>query len=185
MLLTDLLIRTAANVAAIFILVRLIYMARGGERDYAFTFALFNIVIFVTCLLLGSAQINLGFAFGLFAVFSILRYRTVMLPIKEMALLFTAISIGIINALANNAPDYLIPAAANVVILAASYILSSFAGREQHKDITYERIALIPPHKHTELIADLRTRTGLNIHRIHITSIDLLHDTAQIRVFYR
>ncbi len=84
-----------------------------------------------------------------------------------------------------NAPYYLIPAPTNVAILTVSYILSNIARWKQHKDITYERIALIPPHKHTELIADLRTRTGLNIHRIHITSIDLLHDTAQIRVFYR
>ena len=46
-------------------------------------------------------DVNIGFGFGLFAVFAILRYRTNPIPIKEMTYLFIVIGLAMINALAN------------------------------------------------------------------------------------
>ena len=48
-----------------------------------------------------SIMMNLGFAFGLFAIFSILRYRTETIPIREMTYQFLVITLGAINGLAD------------------------------------------------------------------------------------
>lgn len=48
----------------------------------------------------------------------------------------------------------------------------------------YDRIELITPDKHDELMADLCKRTGLNIEKIEIGHIDFLRDAAFIRVYY-
>jgi hypothetical protein len=43
---------------------------------------------------------------------------------------------------------------------------------------------MIKPDKREELIAELRERTGLNIHRVSINEIDFLKDTAMISYYY-
>ncbi len=178
-------IRLFINLISIFIITRGIYYPSGRQRQYVFSFAVFNIVIFVTCLLLSSAGINLGFAFGLFAVFSIMRYRTVMIPVKEMGYLFVSISIGILNALVLSGDNFLLLAAANVLIIATIYVLDRYAGVEVYKEIVYERIQLITPDNRSELIADLSSRTGLTVYKVDIVSIDFLHDTAVIHAYYK
>ncbi len=178
-------IRLLINLISISIITLGIYYPSGRQRQYVFSFAVFNIVIFGTCLLLSSAGINLGFAFGLFAVFSIMRYRTVMIPVKEMGYLFVSISIGILNALVLSSNNYLLLVVANLLIIATIYLLDRYAGVEVYKEIVYERIQLITPDKRTELLADLSARTGLAVYKADVISIDFLHDTAIIHAYYK
>ena len=77
----ELITRFGINLLAIFILVRLIYYPAHKNKDFLFTFFVFNIIIFT---LLSTTKLKPGFAFGLLAIFSIMRYRTVTVPIKEM-----------------------------------------------------------------------------------------------------
>ncbi|HKL39458.1 MAG TPA: DUF4956 domain-containing protein, partial [Cryomorphaceae bacterium] len=51
--------------------------------------------------------------------------------------------------------------------------------------IEYENIELIKPERQEDLLADLRNRTGLDIHKVYIKRIDFLKDTALIKVHYR
>lgn len=178
-------IRLLINLVCIFIITLGIYYPSGKQRQYVFSFALFNIVIFLTCLLLSSAGINLGFAFGLFAVFSIMRYRTVMIPVKEMGYLFVSISVGILNALVLTNDNYLILIVANVLLIVSIYILERYAGVEVYKEVIYERIQLITPNYREELLKDLATRTGLAVYKVEIVSIDFLHDTAVLHAYYK
>lgn len=76
-------IRFLINLVAIFIMVRLVYFAKHKNRDFMFTLILFNCVNFLICFLLSGANLGIGFAFGLFAIFSIMRYRTVTVPVKK------------------------------------------------------------------------------------------------------
>jgi hypothetical protein len=52
------------------------------------------------------------------------------------------------------------------------------------KQIIYERIELIKPANRVQLYADLHDRLGVKVSRVEIGKIDLLKDTAQLRVFY-
>ncbi|HLP33256.1 MAG TPA: DUF4956 domain-containing protein, partial [Bacteroidia bacterium] len=97
--LMDFVLRYGLNLVAIVILVRFIYYPRHRNQDFVFTFFLFNTLNFLICFLLSSVKLKMGFAFGLFAIFSILRYRTVTVPIREMGYFFLSVAMAIINSL--------------------------------------------------------------------------------------
>ncbi|MCB0813068.1 MAG: DUF4956 domain-containing protein, partial [Flavobacteriales bacterium] len=82
-----------------FVLIRVIYYPIHRKKDYLFTYFLFNILIFFLCVLLNNVKLSIGFAFGLFAIFGILRYRTEQIGIKDMTYLFSVITLAVINAL--------------------------------------------------------------------------------------
>jgi len=126
----------------------------------------------------------LGAAFGLFAVFSMLRYRTENIDTKDMTYLFLAISIGLITAIAKASALEL--CILNCTILLITFLLEGglLLKREMTKSIQYEHIELIKPENHDKLIADLKSRTGLDISRIAVGPIDFLKDTALIKVYY-
>jgi hypothetical protein len=127
---------------------------------------------------------SMGAAFGLFAVFSMLRYRTENISAKDMTYLFFAIALGLITAISKGNWDDL--AIMCVILLGLTALLESgiLMKKENTKMITYEKIHLIIPERREELIQDLRERTGLNIHRVDIQEIDFLKDASQITIFY-
>lgn len=179
-------IRLIINLIASFVLVRLIYYNTHKNKDFLFTFSLFNLLIFIVCALLSTATIQMGFAFGLFAIFSFIRYRTVTVPIREMGYLFASLTIGIVNALAIPGKGFSIIIACNALIIGVLLVLDRFLNlsHENMKEVVYERIDLIVPERRDEMISDLKMRTGLPIHRIEVRSINFLRDVAYIAVFY-
>jgi hypothetical protein len=179
----ELLTRFGINVLAIFILVRLIYYPAHKNKDFLFTFFIFNVIIFI---LLSTTKLKPGFAFGLLAIFSIMRYRTVTVPIKEMGYFFICLAIGMINALSIVDEGYWIVLICNAAILILTIILDRFITltHENIKEITYERIDLITPERRDELMDDLKKRTGLPIHRIEVKNVNFLRDTAKVHIFY-
>jgi hypothetical protein len=184
--LTDFGIRFGINFFVIFVLVRLLYYPLRKNRDFLFTFFLFNIINFLICFLLSSAKLKMGFAFGLFAIFSILRYRTVTVPVREMGYFFISVTLGIINALTTSEQGMIMLVIANLIILSVAWIIDHKVRvtHENYKEVIYDRIDLISPEKRDEMIKDLRQRTGLNIHRVEFSKIDFFKDTARIFVFY-
>jgi hypothetical protein len=168
------------------IIVRLIFYPIYKERDYVFTSLLINISVFLICFMLGSIKVKIGFAFGLFAVFSMLRYRTEQIQIRQMTYMFVVIIIAVINALSDEEISIAEQIIANVSVLAAVYLLEKnlLHDREFIKIITYEKIDLIKPEKYDLLIKDLTDRTGLNIKRAEIDSINFMNDTAKLKILF-
>ncbi|MDX9791169.1 MAG: DUF4956 domain-containing protein [Candidatus Kapabacteria bacterium] len=182
----EFILRLIINLISIFFIARKIYLFRSGNRDYMFTMFIFNVVIFTICFILNSASLSVGFAFGIFAIFSILRYRTYTVPIRDMTYMFVSIALAVLNALAtiNIALVHLL--FINLFIVAIVFLTDrSWVANEHKKFIRYEKIDLIKPERREELISDLRLRTGLNITRVDIGKIDFLRDTAYIRIFYK
>lgn len=97
--LIEALVRLAINVAVLFIIIRLLYNRYSDKKGNLFAFFLMGIMIFVLCIVLKDVELQMGMALGLFAVFSIIRYRTKNMAIKDMAYLFTVIGISAVNAL--------------------------------------------------------------------------------------
>lgn len=175
----------AINLAIIIIIVRFIYYPRQQSKEYVFTFFAFNTIIFFVMSLLNDSEISLGAGFGLFAIFSILRYRTDTIPIREMTYLFVVTALPVINSvlLGTSAyPEFIITNLAIIMVLAVLEFGWGF-DYEIRKTIQYERIDLIRPDRWTELIADLEERTGLPIKRIEIGSFNFLRDTARITIY--
>lgn len=179
-------IRAAINLLVLIALVFLIYYPKYKNKDFIFTFSLFNVLNFLICFLLGSAKIKVGFAFGLFAIFSIMRYRTVAISIKDMGFLFVSVALGMINALATISDNFVLLIGCNLFVLLLTWLLDrmNFMVHENVKEIIYDNIALIKPANRNDLIADLKEKTGINIHRVEIVRINYLKDIAVINVYY-
>jgi hypothetical protein len=141
--------------------------------------------IFFLIYLLGSVKVKIGFALGLFAIFGVLRYRTETIPVREMSYMFGVISLSVINALADSLSfvELLIP---NLAIALLIWMFETFVLRKNlaSKLILYDRIELIDPARREELLADLAKRTGLNITKLNIGSVDFLKDSAIIKIEY-
>jgi hypothetical protein len=181
----DFLPRFIVNTIFIIVLVRGCYFQHSKNRPFAASFILFGTGVFLVTGLLHSADISMGFAFGLFAVFSMLRYRTESITIKEMTYLFLVISIALLTAVG---PIGLLGISIiNVIICIFAYILETefLLPLTDEQIIRYEKIENIRPENRVELVNDLKQRTGLEIKHLSIESVDFLNDTAQIRIFYQ
>ncbi|MAQ69720.1 MAG: DUF4956 domain-containing protein [Flavobacteriales bacterium] len=181
-----LILKTIFNLSIILLLVRGIYYPITKNKDYLFTYLLISLTVFVLCVLLDDVKLQLGFALGLFAIFGIIRYRTDPIPIKEMTYLFLVIGVSVVNALANKKISHAELLFANLVIVFVTYGMERLwlLKHESRKNITYEKIELIVPEKHDELLIDLKNRTGIDIIRFEIKRIDFLRDTANICIYY-
>jgi len=176
----------ALNLASSLVVVRLIYHMAAKRRDFVFTFMLVSTAVFLLCRLLAGVEIDLAFALGLFAIFGIIRYRTNAIPIREMTYLFIVIALAVINALAPIAASWAEIAAANVLIWVLSFVLERlwFVEHLATKMVVYDRIDLLHEGKRGELVADLERRTGVTIVQIEIGKVDLLRDTANIKIHF-
>ena len=183
----ELLLRFSFNFLVSLILVRYLYYKSSKKEEYFFSFLLISTIVFLLVFLLNSVDIQLGFALGLFAIFGIIRYRTNPIPVKEMTYLFAVIGIAVINALSNITISYIELLTANLLVITVVYSFERFWLVRQlvKKEITYEKIDLITPNKRLELKKDLEERTGLDIVRIEVGSVNFLNDTAKVLIFYK
>jgi hypothetical protein len=183
----DLVIRFGINLLVVILLVRFIYFRVKKEREFAFSFILTNILIFFLCYMMSGTQISMGFAFGLFAVFGILRYRTTTLPIKEMTYLFASIAVALMNGLATNEITLIELVFINGAILSVVYLMEKLWREEEgqkSKKISYERIDLIEKGDEEAIIEDLKNRTGLMVTHYEVKNINFVESKADLRVFY-
>jgi hypothetical protein len=183
---SELIFRFALNLCEVVFIVRYLYYPVTRRKDYLFSFLLISILVFLICFLLESVKLQIGFAFGLFAIFGILRYRTNSIPIKEMTYLFILLGISVINALANKKISWAELLFTNAVLLFIIYGLERLwlLKHESSKNIIYEKVDMILPAKREELKKDLEARTGLKINRIEVGRIDYLRDTARLIIYY-
>jgi hypothetical protein len=127
---------------------------------------------------------SLGAAFGLFAVFSILRFRTEGISTKDMTYLFLVIALGLINAISKGSWDDLL--VMNLILLIGIFLLESsfIIKKEVSRLVTYDKIDLISPSKRKEMIEDLSNRTGLPIHRVEVQEYDFIKDATHVFIYY-
>lgn len=179
--------RLGINVFFTALTVGVVYYRLYRSRDYVFTYFLLNLVTFTLAYLLSNVRIELGFALGLFAVFGILRYRTEAILVRNLTYLFVVIGIALLNALANGPITTSELLIANIAVVGMVAVLeaTSFSGREESRLVRYDRLDLLNPDAAGDLLADLRKRTHLPVERFEIGDVDLLRDSADIRIHYR
>src|SRR5437763_939234 len=172
------------DILTMVVLIRLIYFRNYRKKEFLFAFFLFNLIMFMITYLMNKVDLSMGTAFGLFAVFSMLRYRTEGINTKEMTYLFIVIAAGLMNAVMKG--TYFELALINLIIIIFTFALDGnlFVKNEINKIVLYDNIELIKPQHRKELMTDLRTRTGLNIHRLSIIQLDFLKDLATIQIYF-
>lgn len=177
-------LRLLVDLACVFAVVRLIYYRNYRKSDILFTYFLFNVIIFILTYLMNKVDISMGAAFGLFAVFSMLRYRTEDISAKDMTYLFIVIAIGLISAIARE--SYVELVLLNLLLIGLTYVLDGglIFRNEREKTIENLEIHLIKPENRANLLAMLKESTGFNVHRIVVTRIDLTKNRAVIKAYY-
>ncbi len=172
------------NVIAISSLALLTYRRSPSRAMSVFAMVVVNMVVFFVTYLMSSAAVSTNVGFGLFALFGILRFRTGTLPVLDMTYLFAGIALASFNALAFTTLTIVEAVIANAVIIGVLEMLGGVWLSRQNNvhSIVYERIELLHPSRRAELIADLETRTGLEIRGITVHDLNFLNDTAKISV---
>ena len=184
---TEIALHFAANLISCWIIVRMIYQSKAKRRDFVFTFTMVSASVFLLCRMLSGVALDLAFALGLFAIFGIIRYRTNPVPIREMTYLFLVIAMAVMNALAPMSMDLLDVAMGNGLLWAIAFILERllFVEHLVTKRVVYDRIELLQEGRREELRKDLGERIGEKVERMEIGNVDLLRETAVIKVSYR
>ena len=177
------------NTLFVWIIVHFLYYRKSKLRSFYFTFMMLSVAIYFLVYFMIfvledlKGKTGLGVGIGLFGIFSIMRYRTDAMPVREMTYLFSVICLSVINALGTTIGivELLLP---NVLVLIIMVLCEMFLMRRHGltKLVLYDRLELIVPEKHEQLIEDLRARTGLNITRVAVGSVDFLKDSAVLKL---
>ena len=166
-------------------IVWLFYYPKSHRKDFSITFMLFSTAVFMLLFFMKSVGVDVSIGLGLFMIFGIMRYRTEMVPIREMTYLFLSIAVAVINGInlmVSFAELFMANGIILVVLFVAEYVITR--KREASKLVCYERIELIRPDRREELIADLERRLGHPITKVDVGNVDFLRDVAFLKVYY-
>jgi len=183
---TDLFMPLVINLIVTGIIIYGFYYRKMHRKDYLTAFSLISLTVFFLVFLLDNSQLQIGLALGMFAVFGIIRYRTISIPIKEMTYLFVVIGISVINALANKKIGYAGLMLVNILFIFACWLFEGnlIKNHISVKRVTYDNIRLIKAGMESELKADLEERLGVTIVKIEIGRVNFLRDSALLNVSY-
>lgn len=183
----SILIRFLINLVVLFILVRLIYYRYTKKEEYLFSFFMMGIIIFLICSLLETVDIQLGMALGLFAIFAILRFRTINYTAKDMTYIFSVIGVSLINSQANIPPPVIGAIVVNSIIIISAFVLEIFLQKKALSShiIIYNNLDFLKPANINELLKDLSLHTGQEIEKVKIRKIDIGKCNAEVEVFYK
>ena len=193
----DTLMRFVLCILVNWILVQFLYFKKSNRRDFYFTFMIISVAIFfLVYLMMGMdrGKATMGVGLGLFGIFSIMRYRTDTMPVREMTYLFVVVCLSVVHAMADSmgvdAAGKMVGTpimellVIDVIVIAAVSIFERVLTVNASKIIQYDRIELVKPEKRQELIADLEQRLGIHVIDVKVGAIDFLRDMAMLRIYY-
>jgi hypothetical protein len=191
------LLRFAVCLLVNWFIVHFLYFKKGKRRDFYFTFIIISVAIFfLVYLMMGMdrGKATMGVGLGLFGIFSIMRYRTDTMPVREMTYLFVVVCLSVVHAMADSigvdhkgmviGTPLMELVAIDIIVIAVVVVFERSLKMDASKLIQYDRVELVKPEKRDELVADLTERTGLKVLNVEVGAIDFLRDMAMLRVYY-
>ena len=179
-------LRLVINTVTMVVLIRYVYYITYHKKDAFFTFFLLNFIVFLLAYMLDRTGgfNSIGSAFGLLAAFSLLRFRTETLTLKDMTYLFITMTLALINSVMKG--TYLEIIALNAMIIGAVYVVDGnrLIRNQQSQTIEYYSLENIKPNNQEQLIAELKDRTGLDIQKIIVEHIDFGRGKALIKIYF-
>ena len=179
------------------IIVQFLYYRKSHRRDFFFTFMIISVAIFfLVYLMMGMdrGKATMGVGLGLFGIFSIMRYRTDSMPVREMTYLFVVVCLSVVHAMADSLgiddtgkmigtplPELLL---IDLLVILAIIVCEHTLKVEATKLVQYDHIELIKPERRQELIADLEERLGLKVTDVKVGAVDFLRDMAMLSITY-
>jgi hypothetical protein len=199
------LVRLAVEVAALLIIIPGIHRKFSNNREHMFPFFLMGIMIFTICILLKKVELQFGLALGLFAIFSIIRFRTINFSTKDMSYLFAIVGLSAVNAMFDFPHPVRGTIIVNIIVIFTILLLElAFRGIEPQAAkksdkkksrkgekkksegshlLIYDNLNMLNPDKRNKLLKDISLRTGLAVTEIKILKIDLTQNNAELEIF--
>src|SRR5688572_7400182 len=163
-----------------------IYYTTYRRKNFVFTFFLIGSIVFFLSYVMSKLNLSMGFSLGLFAIFRIIRYRTELIPIREMTYLFIIIGLSVLNGLTKNTLSFTEAALLNLLIIATVFVFEKLLNlrTESFKVIVYEKLDLLAIGKEEELKLDVRQRTNIPVERVEIVKYNFTKNSALLKVYY-
>jgi hypothetical protein len=179
--------RFVVDLFFLILLIGVIYFRYSKKEKFLFTFFLIGIIVFFLVTIMNFVSMGIGFAVGLFAIFGVLRFRTTNFGVKDMAYIFTAIGISVINALVLRNLNFEATLAINFIIVLSTFILEEIARKNTYKShrIVFENLELLRPENRAKLLEELSSRSGRTIIRAKISKVDYKKETADLDIFFK
>ena len=177
------------------IIIDRLYFRKSHRRDFYFTFMLISVAIyFLVYFMMGMdrGKATMGVGLGLFGIFSIMRYRTDTMPVREMTYLFIIVCLSVVHAMFDVSslntsevlPEMGKLVIIDLIVLVAITLCEHKLKIQSTKLVQYDRIDLIKPERYNELVADLEERLGVKVIKVDVGGVDFLRDAAVLRVTY-
>lgn len=181
-------IRLIANTVSLFILIRYIYYPHNGQSKFLFIFFLTGLMIFLISSSLDHVTLNIGMALGLFAIFSIIRFRTPSIELKEITYLFITIGLAVINGLVEfNIANWVGLIIINLIVLGAAFIMEHY----KPKSIVLKKsLIFTPPNLNNVsneklLIEDIKNVTDINVFKVEVVKINKVKNEITVWIYYK
>jgi hypothetical protein len=184
------LVRLFISTLVTWFIIAKLYYPKSKRRDFYFTFMLISVAIFFIVFFMifvldnMKGKTSMGIGIGLFGIFSIMRYRTDAMPVREMTYLFVIIALSLVNSIAEGVSivELLLT---NLIIVVFVWLLERNLKLEASRLIQYDRVDLIAPEKRNELKADLEKRLGVKIIKVDVGAVDFIRDMAMVKIIYQ
>lgn len=184
----DFVMRLIANIFSLFILIRYIYYPHNGQSKFLFIFFLTGLMIFLISSSLDRVTLNIGIGLGLFAIFSIIRFRTPSVELKEITYLFISIGLAVINGLVEfNVGNWIGLLIVNVIVLGAAFLME----RYRPKSIVLKKSLVFSPTNFNEvsneklLITDIKESTGIDVFKVEIAKINKSKNEITAWIYFK
>lgn len=170
----------AVDLTAIFLLSYVLYFRRHGRRDLVLAYVALNVGIFSVVAMLTMKEVGLAVGFGLFGVLSILRLRSDTISQSEIGYYFTAIALGLINAVAAPAPWTML--GLDVLMLGVMYVADhpGLLPRSRRAVLTLD----VVHEDEGDLRRELERRLRGQVQHVLVQEVDYVRDLMVLDVRY-
>ena len=182
----DLMIRLVFNSMVAFVILHFIYKQYNKKKSFIFNLFIFNLIIFGLSTVLTRIDLSVGSGFGLFAIFTMMRYRSEQINMKDMAYLLIMIGLGFINSTGYDVVGVEEILFLNFIITGVVYALEKiyFTKRKNSQKIKYDKVELLKPKYIHLLYRDLSLRLGKEVIEVKTENVNLIEGFATLKVYY-
>ncbi|MEU3612753.1 DUF4956 domain-containing protein [Streptomyces sp. NPDC006872] len=168
------------DLVAISVLAFGVYFPRHHRRDMITAFLGINVGVLAVAMTLSSASVGIGLGMGLFGVLSIIRLRSYEIAQHEIAYYFSALAIGLLNGIPEEATA--LPVSLTVLIVGTLFVADHPRLFARHRSRSLRLDSAYTDED--ALRAHLEVLLGGRVVNLSVKSIDLVNDITQVEVRY-
>ena len=178
--------RFGLNLLVVAFIVIVLYWRRKPSRTYALALIVGAEMVYIIITLMVNMEIGLGVGFGIFAIFSLLRFRTVSISPRDMTYLFVVFTLSLANALLMGLERWEEMLAINLAVLLTLLVLElgKFLPNRVSIKLVHDNLALLQPTERERLWQNVRERSGVTPSRITVEQVNLSSGLATLKVYF-